>query len=512
MNNNNFFNGVDNSNNNTTPNPTPSTPINNLNSTPTQPQINNGVSATNGSINGQFNNQNGNSLSNANISETSKFIQPTVDNTPQQPSINPVNEFNPQTVNPTTQPQVNNINSIPQNNNINPVSQNSFQSNNVNPMPQQNVGSTSQPTNNSASTNDEELLRAFIGNNYEKITTRPFNFAGFFFTTFYMFYRKMFLYAILLFLVNLVVLNVINNFIVTLAFNVAVGFLVNKIYLFYAKKKIDKIKFQNQQKDINELKGLCSAKGGTSVGKIFLGFLAEIGIAFVVLFVMLIAGIGGMVGSLFNPDNWNITINGNEINNNDTDNGTNNSTSTKDATLVEDVTVSGYSCFGLKCNVSIEESGNYVDYVFGASNVDLFNVLDDYSDYIKVNIYYTQKGSEKTIVDYKIYLKSNNEEITKQVKTEDELRSKIGLYSIGTHTESFTLTEVGMTGFGYKDDKSYTYVDYTLVDSKNNEYEMKYIIPDGSKGLDLVEGNTYTITFEVAEDTFGYEFYIKSVN
>ena len=69
-----------------------------------------------------------------------------------------------------------------------------------------------------------------------------------------------------------------------------------------------------------------------------------------------------------------------------------------------------------------------------------------------------------------------------------------------------------MTGFGYKDDKSYTYVDYTLVDSKNNEYEMKYIIPDGSKGLDLVEGNTYTITFEVAEDTFGYEFYIKSVN
>jgi len=506
-NNNNFFNGVDNLNNNPTPNPTPSTPINNLNSTPAQPQINNGVSTTNGSINGQINNQNGNVLSNANISEASNFIQPTIDNTP-QPSINPVNEFNHQTVN-TTQPQTNNLNSIPQNNNINSVSQNSFQSNNINPTPQ-NVGVASQPINNSTSTNDEELLRAFIGNNYEKITTRPFNFAGFFFTTFYMFYRKMFLYAILLFLVNLVVLNVINNFIVTIGFNIAVGFLVNKIYLFYAKKKIDKIKFQNQQKDINELKGLCSAKGGTSVGKIFLGFLAELGIAFVVLFIMLIAGIGGMVGSLFNPDNWNITINGTEINNNDTDNGTNNSTSTKDATLVEDVGVSGYSCFNSICNVSIEESGNYVDYVFGASNVDLFNVLDDYEDYVKVNIYYTQKGSEKTIVDYKIYLKSNNEEIT-NVKTEDELRTKIGLYSIGTHTESFTLTEVGMTGFGYKDDKSYTYVDYTLVDSKNNEYEMKYIIPDGSNELNLVEGNTYTVTFEVVEDTFGYEFYIQNI-
>jgi len=506
MDNNNFFNGVDNFNNNITPNPTPSTPINNLNTTPTQPQINNGVSATNGSINGQLNNQNGNVLSNANVSDASKFIQPTVDNVPQQPSINPVNEFNSQ-INPTAQPQVNNINSMPQNNNINSISQNSFQNNNVNPMPQ-NVGVTSQSTNNSTSTNDEELLRAFIGNNYEKITTRPFNFAGFFFTTFYMFYRKMFLYSILLFLVNLVVLNVINNFMVTLAFNVAVGFLVNKIYLFYAKKKIDKIKFQNQQKDVNELKSLCSAKGGTSIGKIFLGFFAELGIAFVVLFVMLIAGIGGMVGSLFNPDNWNITINGTEINNNDSDDGANNSTSTKDATLVENVTVSGYSCFGSKCNVSIEESGNYVDYVFGANNVDLFNVLDDYADYVKVNIYYTKKGSEKTIVDYKIYLKSNNEEIT-NVKTEDELRNKIGLYSIGTHTESFTLIEIGMTGAGFKDNTSYTYTDYTFVDSKNNEYEMKYIHTNGT--INLVEGNKYTVTFEVVEDTFGYEFNIKSI-
>ena len=507
--NNNFFNGVDNLNSNTTPKPTPSTSINNLSSTPTQPQINNGVLATNKSINKQFNNQNGNVLSNANVSEASKFIQPTVDNTPKPNSINPINEFNFQTVNPTTQPQTNNINSIPQNNDVNPISQNSFQSNNVNLMPQQNVGYASQSTNNSNSINDEELLRAFIGNNYEKITTRPFNFAGFFFTTFYMFYRKMLLYAILLFLVNLVVLNVINNFIVIIGFNVAIGFLVNKIYLYYAKKKIDKIKFQNQQKDINVLKGLCSAKGGTSVGKIFLGFLAEIGIAFVVLFVMLIAGVGGMVGSLFNPDNWNITINGTEINSNDTNNDTNNSTSTKDTTLVEDVIVSGYSCFNSKCSVSIEESNNYVDYIFGANNIDLFKILDNYSDYVKVNIYYTQKGSEKTIIDYKIYLKSNNEEIT-SVKTEDELRSKIGLYSVGTHTESFTLTEVGMTGVGFDDNTSYTYTNYTFIDSKNNEYEMKYMHPNGT--INLVEGNKYTVTFEVVEDTFGYKFFVKTVN
>ena len=65
--------------------------------------------------------------------------------------------------------------------------------------------------NNSSQLIDDELLKAFIGNNYEKITTKPFNFAGFFFTTFYMFYRKMFLYALIVFLINLVILNVIND-------------------------------------------------------------------------------------------------------------------------------------------------------------------------------------------------------------------------------------------------------------------------------------------------------------
>lgn len=488
MNNDNFINGGSNLNNNTiTP---PTTPIDNLNNNaPMQPQQNNNISISNGS-----------SLSSTNISGVPQFTQPNVENISQQSTINAVNNFNSQPVTSTIQPQVNAMNSM---------AQNEFQNNNnnVNPTLQQNVSYTSQSTSNSTSINDEELLKEFIGKNYEKITTRPFNFAGFFFTTFYMFYRKMFLYAIILFLVNLFVLNVINNFIVTILFNVAVGFLVNKIYLYYAKKKIDKIKSQNPQKNINELKAICSNKGGTSVGKIFLGFLAEIGITVVIIIVMLIAGFGNMLGGLFNPDNWDITINGNKINTSDT----NNSTSEKDATLVEDVIVSSYSCFGSQCTISIEESGKYVDYSFSANNEDLFKTLSDYTDYVKVNIYYTQKGNNKTIVDYKIFLKSNNEDIT-GVENEDELRNKIGLYSIGTHTESFTLTEIGMTGFGYDDDKSYTYADYTLIDSKNNEYEMKYIIPDGSNGLDLVEGDKYTVTFEVVEDTFGYKFYIKSVN
>ena len=99
---------------------------------------------------------------------------------------------------------------------------------------------------------------------------------------------------------------------------------------------------------------------------------------------------------------------------------------------------------------------------------------------------------------------------TSRNSTENELRDKIGLYSIGIHTDSLTLKNIGTTGFGYANDNSYTYTEYTFVDSKNNEYEMKYINNDDT--LDLTEGQKYHVTFEVSEGTFDYEFTIKSIN
>ena len=465
-NNNNIFG------NNVTPQPQPVQPQNNnANAINPTPNVNSvfGINSTS-----TTNVQNESSQLNQNI-ETVQPVQPQNNiNTQMNNSISN-NSINPTPVNP-----------IPNNNiNAQPTMQPNQNINNI--PPQQNVTNFNQ-------VNDDDLLKSFIGNNYEKITTRPFNFAGFFFTTFYMFYRKMFGYALLVFLLNLVVLNVINNFAVTIVFNIIVGLLVNKIYLSYAKKKIAIIKANNSQKSPEELKSICATKGGTSVGNIFLGLITEIGIAFVVLFVMMLVGIGSAFGQLFNLNNWNITT---------TENGSEN------GTLVENVSVGGYSCFNSKCTITIEDStGTSTDYVLGVKS-DLFNTLGDYKDYIKLNIYYNQKGSDKTIVGYKIFLKSNNEDIT-SVETENELRDKIGLYSIGTHTDTFTLTEIGTTGFGYKDDKSYTYTEYTFVDSKNIEYEMQYINDNGT--LNLTEGNKYNVTFEVSEGTFGYDFTIKSIN
>ena len=180
----------------------------------------------------------------------------------------------------------------------------------------------------------------------------------------------------------------------------------------------------------------------------------------------------------------------------------NNDNNKDNATLEENVSVSGYTCLDSKCIVSIDNSvGATTEYTLNI-NSDLFTKLGDYEDYIKLDIYYSQGKDKKNIVDYKIFLKSTNEDIT-DIKTEDELREKIGMYSIGTYTDSFTLVSIG-------GEESYTYTTYTFVNDKNIQYEMEYINDNGT--LDLTEGNEYNITFEVTEDTFGYEYTLKSIN
>lgn len=158
--------------------------------------------------------------------------------------------------------------------------------------------------NNLSSVEDEELLKAFIGKNYDKLTTSPFNLFGFLFGTTYMFYRRMNLYAIILFSFRFLVIILmpvqfkdIDEIFVILVFNTVVGFLMNKIYLFYAKRKIKKIKKRNQGKEFNELKGFCSAMGGTSVKGTVLGllilFISVCIFCFVVLFIGFLPTLGG---------------------------------------------------------------------------------------------------------------------------------------------------------------------------------------------------------------------------
>ena len=178
--------------------------------------------------------------------------------------------------------------------------------------------------------------------------------------------------------------------------------------------------------------------------------------------------------------------------------------------LIEDVIISGHMCIGTDCTISVrlKDIEGYVNYRYSGQNIELLKSLNDYKDYIKVNIYTTGEGENITIVNYEIFNKATNTKI-EGLTTEAELRTVLGMYNVGTYTAVLTLAKIGMIGVGFGDTE-YTYRNYEFVDEKSNEYEMKYINP-GSNLDALVEGNKYTVTFEVTEGTFKYEFKIKEI-
>lgn len=138
---------------------------------------------------------------------------------------------------------------------------------------------------------DDQLLISFVGKNADKILYKRFNFAGFFFSFLYMFYRKMFLYGLGVFLINLIVLNVYYNPIIILLFNIAVGIEVNKIYRKHAVNKINIIKTNHPFGKMDDLKRECHIQGGTNGGFVFVGILISVGLGFLLVIILSIFGI-----------------------------------------------------------------------------------------------------------------------------------------------------------------------------------------------------------------------------
>lgn len=356
--------------------------------------------------------------------------------------------------------------------------------------------------NQSIDNNDNnELVRAYVGEKYDKIKNSSFSLSTFFLGSLYLFYRKMYLYGWLMMLLG--PLAFIGYIILAITFK--------DVYFKHVNKKVNKIKLKNNNLSIEELKNICSKKGGTSIGMAILNIFG----LFIILIITLLV-LTFVLGTSFLIMFKSLLGNNVEINpsTNNSQNivenvGSNEVELSKDKFLVEDVVVSGYFCMATKCNVSIESLGNSENYILDVQNQELIKILNDYAKYVKVNIYYIQKGYEKTIVDYKVLTKSNNEDIS-GVKNEEELRIKLGLYTLGTYTVDLTLKKIGTLGAGSNENnESYSYITYIFIDDNNIEYEMDYINPDNT--LNLVEGSKYNVTFDVVEGMFGYEYTIKSI-
>ena len=128
-------------------------------------------------------------------------------------------------------------------------------------------------TTGSTSINDEELLKAFIGKNYEKITTKKFNWSAFFFTSPYMMHRGLYIEALGFFVISNLIANLIKFESLTFICMLVSAIFFNKVYVMQVEKKINKIKLENSGKNLEELKAICAKKGGSNF---WIGFLAAV--------------------------------------------------------------------------------------------------------------------------------------------------------------------------------------------------------------------------------------------
>ena len=145
----------------------------------------------------------------------------------------------------------------------------------------ENINNINNKINSTASL-DEKLLNIYIGNNYEKIIKEKFSIPALFLQYFYVFYRKVYIPGIIYtILITITPSSLVYIWIIV---GIFLGVFFNKLYISYAKNRINKIKEENKNLSENELLNLCKQKGGTSI---LSAILIPLAIAYVIRIIMI---------------------------------------------------------------------------------------------------------------------------------------------------------------------------------------------------------------------------------
>lgn len=137
---------------------------------------------------------------------------------------------------------------------------------------------------NNTVSSDEDYLKAYIGENYNTIKSKNFSIFAFLFGAFYLIYRKLWLYAIVLIIGELLLVNYLEPntaMLVQLAIITFIGFKFNSFYLKHCEKEVEQIKISNPDKTSSEMLDICKKKGGT------IGLMSVITISFILPFLII---------------------------------------------------------------------------------------------------------------------------------------------------------------------------------------------------------------------------------
>lgn len=136
------------------------------------------------------------------------------------------------------------------------------------------------------------LIDSYIGKNADQICSGGFSFPAFLFGPFYLLYRKIYLIATIWIVINYALVKIFPSNegdttyyilrIITLVVNIVVGLKFKEKYVEYAEKKVNKIKEQNPDRDVNSLARICTKKGGTSLLPVVLFIVAIFALTFIV--------------------------------------------------------------------------------------------------------------------------------------------------------------------------------------------------------------------------------------
>ena len=121
---------------------------------------------------------------------------------------------------------------------------------------------------------NKDLLEVYIGKNYEKIAGKSFNGAAFLLGSFYLLYRKMYLYGFLLMLFNSVVsvyLSAVitestNTLLIILGFLLVIDLVIGATFNgFYLNKCVSNIEIIQKSYSGDDAASVCKKKGGTNI-------------------------------------------------------------------------------------------------------------------------------------------------------------------------------------------------------------------------------------------------------
>lgn len=136
------------------------------------------------------------------------------------------------------------------------------------------------------------LVDSYIGKSADKICSGGFSFPAFLFGPFYLLYRKIYLIAIIWFGISYALVKIFPSNegdttyyilrIIALVVDVVAGLKFKEKYVEYAEKKVNKIKEQNPDRDVNSLARICTKKGETSLLPVVLFWVALFALAFIV--------------------------------------------------------------------------------------------------------------------------------------------------------------------------------------------------------------------------------------